>query len=201
MSASSRSIARSAGDQVRQSRDHRPERLPELGDAFVVRLARPLVHEDLLELERQRASRVGVTLVDPPHQLGSPEADVLPDVQRPSRDALRTHPADEAVHDPVPARTIERPGPYVELRVLGRRCRKSVSPMVVRMDVQYHEGALCREAIQPISQCGVETVVAGERSLHRVGRQRPLPHPEAPRVARCSVDGVAPGAIQVDLEP
>ena len=70
-------------------RGPRRRALPELVEVVLVDLAGPLVHEHLLELDRQRAAPARVALVDPAAELAALEPDVLPHVEpvaaRPSR--------------------------------------------------------------------------------------------------------------------
>ena len=72
-------------------------------EMVLVDLAGPLVHEHLLELDRQRAARAVVAPLHPAAELAPAEADVLPHVERWPPDLATPEVVDEPVDDADPS--------------------------------------------------------------------------------------------------
>ena len=160
----------------------------------MVRCAGPLVHEDLLELDGERATARRMAFVHTLAQVPALEADVLADVERMASDGLLREVTHEAVDEVAPPVPIERTGADVDLRVrLGglRRMIGAGAAVVVRVDVEHDERAQTSEVVEEAVEHLVERVVQTTRALHLLLGERLAPHLEAPRRLRALVHALA----------
>ena len=135
------------------------------------RAAGPLVHEHLLELDRQCAPTAGVAPVHPAAELATAEADVLPHVQAATADASPAELVDAPVGDMAPAGAVERTGSdvHVGIRRGRRRWRVgAVAAVVVRVHVEHEERSARGEHVQPCASAPGRT----RRRARASGRAR-----------------------------
>ena len=164
------------------------ERGGQLVEVVVVGRAGPLVHEDLLELDGERAAASRGSARAPAGTGSRPRSGR-------SRGRRARWPATtccaevahEPVHDVAPPVPVERTRADVDLRVLLdglRRTVGAVAAVVVRVDVEHDERALAGEVVEEAVEHGVERVVQAARALDLLLGERLAPHLEAPRGVR-----------------
>ena len=184
--------ARSQPAQLLEDARNGRRRVPADGSNEVaVGLSRPLVHEELLDLDGQHARRVREGLVSPAAVVAAPKPDVLAHVERAAREVERREIGHEPIDDRGPAAAIgHRAGADVDLRVglrvgLGRV--RPVAPMVVGVKVEDHEAAVARRKLRvELVEGRVEGVVLGQGSSTILGWELSVPDLESPRVVRAS---------------
>ena len=138
------------------------QRVSKFIGAAAIDLTGPLVHEDLLEFEREDDSSVGVSRVRPGCELPPAEADVLADVERADWGASGRERLDEGIRHGAEPLAVQRAGTDVDFGVLrgGGLCGvRAIAPVIVRVDVEHHEWSARGDSVEASTPLGVEGVV------------------------------------------
>jgi hypothetical protein len=149
-------------------------------------LTSPLVHEDLLDLDRQATGRVREALMHPARELTAPKLHVLSHVEVATEKLERREVADEAIDELRPAISIQRSRADVDLGVERGIVGGLVwarAAMIVRMQIQDDEvaEALLHLGEHPVG-LRVECIVRVERSLQEIAGRLALPDLEPPGI-------------------